>query len=103
MASADVDWAGAADAQENALKQLDGLRVGGNADLRKPIDIPEEGITVAERSLLQKVIRKSLVENKNDLEIQRKDPNCPLYSVKSFEALNLQPNLLKVTKFFHVI
>ena len=30
MASADVDWAGAADAQENALKQLDGLRVGGN-------------------------------------------------------------------------
>ena len=41
------------------------------------------------------VIRKSLVENKNDLEIQRKDPNCPLYSVKSFEELNLQPNLLK--------
>merc|ERR1712038_942864 len=52
-------------------------------------------ITAAERSLLQKVIRKSLVENKNDLEIQRKDPNCPLYSVKSFEELNLQPNLLK--------
>ena len=41
------------------------------------------------------MIRKSLVENKNDLEIQRKDPNCPLYSVKSFEELNLQPNLLK--------
>ena len=35
------------------------------------------------------------MENKNDLEIQRKDPNCPLYSVKSFEELNLQPNLLK--------
>ena len=69
-------------------------------------------ISVAEKSLLQKVsyewrhsatgwqiviqvIRKSLVENKNDLEIQRKDPNCPLYSVKSFEELNLQPNLLK--------
>ena len=103
MARADVDWAGAADAQENALKQLDGLRVGGNAGLRKPMDTPEEGITVAERSLLQKVIRKSLVENKNDLEIQRKDPNCPLYSVKSFEALNLQPNLLKVTNFFRVI
>ena len=93
MASADVDWAGAADAQEKALKQMDGLCVGGG--LRKPMVAPE-GITVAERSLLQKVIRKSLVENKNDLEIQRKDPNCPLYSVKSFEALNLQPNLLKV-------
>ena len=41
-----------------------------------------EGNTVAERSLLQKVIRKSLVDNKNDLEIKRKDPNCPLYSVE---------------------
>ena len=59
------------------------------------LSVPDENISVAERSLLQKVIRKSLVENKNDLEIQRKDPNCPLYSVKSFEALNLQPNLLK--------
>ena len=49
----------------------------------------------AERSLLQKVIRKGLVENKNDLEIQRKDPKSPLYSVKSFEALNLKPALLK--------
>ena len=96
MASADVDWAGAADAQEKALKQLDNLNVGEGVGggLRKPLDATE-GITVAERSLLQKVIRKSLVENKNDLEIQRKDPNCPLYSVKSFEALNLQPNLLK--------
>ncbi len=51
--------------------------------------------SVAERSLLQKVIRKGLIENKNDLEIQRKDPNSPLYSVKSFEALNLKPALLK--------
>lgn len=50
---------------------------------------------LAERSLLQKVIRKGLVENKNDLEIQRKDPKSPLYSVKSFEALNLKPALLK--------
>ena len=48
-----------------------------------------EKITVAEKSLLQKVIRKGLVENKNDLEIQRKDPNSPLYSVKTFSALNL--------------
>lgn len=48
-----------------------------------------EKISVAEKSLLQKVIRKGLVENKNDLEVQRKDPNSPLYSVKSFSALNL--------------
>ena len=51
--------------------------------------------SAAERSLLQKVIRKGLIENKNDTEIQRKDPNSPLYSVKSFEALNLKPALLK--------
>ena len=52
-------------------------------------------LAAAERSLLQKVIRKGLIENKNDLEIQRKDPKSPLYSVKSFEALNLRPQLLK--------
>ena len=51
--------------------------------------------SAAEKSLLQKVIRRGLVENKNDLEIQRKDPKSPLYSVKSFEALNLKTQLLK--------
>ena len=51
--------------------------------------------SAAEKSLLQKVIRRGLVENKNDLEIQRKDPKSPLYSVKSFEALNLKSQLLK--------
>ena len=57
---------------------------------------PEESAPdEAERSLLQKVIRKGLVENKNDIEVQRKDPKSPLYSVKSFEALNLKPSLLK--------
>ena len=79
--------------QEKALRQMDRLAVGGTGE--KQVDIEDPQITAAERSLLQKVIRKSLVENKNDLEIQRKDPNCPLYSVKSFEELNLQPNLLK--------
>ena len=62
------------------------IKEGGNA---------EDLLASAERSLLQKVIRKGLVENKNDLEIQRKDPKSPLYSVKSFEALNLKPQLLK--------
>ena len=85
---------------------MDGLSVNNGGR-----DTALDNISVAEKSLLQKVqkdilskmslkvhlqvIRKSLVENKNDLEIQRKDPNCPLYSVKSFEELNLQPNLLK--------
>lgn len=45
--------------------------------------------SAAETSLLMKIIRKGLVESKQDLEIQRKDPNSPLYSVKTFEALHL--------------
>ncbi len=43
----------------------------------------------AEASLLMKIIRKGLVESKLDLDIQRKDPTSPLYSVKTFEALHL--------------
>ncbi|KAF7285220.1 putative ATP-dependent RNA helicase Dbp80 [Rhynchophorus ferrugineus] len=49
----------------------------------------------AEASLFAKIIRKGLVDNKHDIDIQRNDPNSPLYSVKTFEALNLKPNLLK--------
>ena len=43
----------------------------------------------AEASLLTKILRTKLVENTHDVEVQRKDPNSPLYSVKSFEELHL--------------
>lgn len=49
----------------------------------------EDSIPIQEKSLLQKIVRTKLVTNKYDLEIKRKDPNSPLYSVKSFEALRL--------------
>lgn len=49
----------------------------------------EQQFTPAEKSYLQKIIRKGLVESTKDLEIQRKDPTSPLYSVKTFEALHL--------------
>lgn len=49
----------------------------------------EDSIPIQEKSLLQKIVRTKLVNNKYDLEIKRKDPNSPLYSVKSFEALRL--------------
>lgn len=52
-------------------------------------DTSEEQISPAEKSLLQKIIRKGLVETTKDIEIQRKDPNSPLYSVKTFDALHL--------------
>jgi len=58
-------------------------------------DEEDTPLNPAERSLLQKVIRKGLVEVKNDLEVQRRDPKSPLHSVKTFEALNLKPSLLK--------
>ena len=49
----------------------------------------EDAYSAAEASMLQKVIRTGLITNKNDIEVQRADPTSPLYSVKSFEALNL--------------
>jgi ATP-dependent RNA helicase DDX19/DBP5 len=52
-------------------------------------------ISPAERSLLEKIIRRSLLEHKNDIEVQRKDPTSPLFSVKSFNELHLHPKLLQ--------
>ncbi|XP_076451549.1 ATP-dependent RNA helicase DDX19A-like [Babylonia areolata] len=46
-------------------------------------------------SLLQKLLHSKLINAKADIEVLRKDPNSPLYSVKSFEALNLKAPLLK--------
>ena len=43
----------------------------------------------AESSLLIKVLRNKLVQNKNEVEVQRNDPSSPLHSVKSFEELPL--------------
>ena len=54
MASVEVDWAGAADAQEKALRQMDRLAVGGSEKL---VELQDENVTAAERSLLQKVRR----------------------------------------------
>ncbi|KAL1459165.1 hypothetical protein WDU94_011172 [Cyamophila willieti] len=58
-------------------------------------DEEDKPLSVAEKSLLQKIVRKGLIESKQELEIQRKDPHSPLYSVKTFEALHLKPELLK--------
>ena len=60
---------------------------GASADLGEQVEESEK--ISAEKSLLQKVIRKGLVDSHHDLEVQRKDPTSPLYSVKSFAALNL--------------
>ncbi|KAJ6637493.1 DEAD-box helicase Dbp80 [Pseudolycoriella hygida] len=54
-------------------------------------DIPD----AADSSLIAKIFRKGLTNDKCSLEVQRKDPNNPLYSVKTFEALKLHPDLLR--------
>ena len=43
----------------------------------------------ADQSLLHKMIRRSLVRNRNEVEVLQRDPNSPLFSVKSFEDLRL--------------
>jgi len=43
----------------------------------------------AESSLLLKVSRSKLVQNKNEVEVQRDDPGSPLHSAKSFDELPL--------------
>ncbi|XP_026204474.1 DEAD/H (Asp-Glu-Ala-Asp/His) box polypeptide 19 (DBP5 homolog, yeast) [Anabas testudineus] len=49
----------------------------------------------AAQSLLNKLIRNNLVNTTNQVEVLQKDPNSPLYSVKSFEELRLKPQLLQ--------
>ena len=56
-------------------------------------DVPEDAGDVetskADASLLTKVLRTKLVDNRNEVEVQQSDPTSPLYSAKSFEELRL--------------
>jgi len=57
---------------------------------------PEKAPDAAAMSLLNKKVQTELYELKNDtIEVQRKDPNSPLYSVRSFEEMHLKPEILK--------
>ncbi|XP_063799857.1 ATP-dependent RNA helicase DDX25-like isoform X2 [Pseudophryne corroboree] len=49
----------------------------------------------AERSLLNKLIRKSVVESSYNVEVQHNDPSSALFSVKTFEELRLKPELIQ--------
>lgn len=90
MPAADVDWAGAASAQEQATKRMTGLQLNNCAE-----DEEDSPLRLEEISLMNKAINKGLIESKAMVEIERENPNSPLYSVKSFEELNIQPQLLK--------
>lgn len=51
-------------------------------------------VDLAANSLLNKLIRQSLVESSHRVEVLQKDPSSPLYSVKTFEELRLWVFLL---------
>ncbi|XP_064385285.1 ATP-dependent RNA helicase DDX19A-like [Halichondria panicea] len=68
---------------------------GSTAEAAASPDTGDTQTSVAEASLLTKVLRTRIVDNVHDVEVQQKDPNSPLYSVKSFEELRLRPELLK--------
>lgn len=46
-------------------------------------------VDLAANSLLNKLIRQSLIESSHRVEVLQKDPSSPLYSVKTFEELRL--------------
>ncbi|XP_053687392.1 DEAD-box helicase Dbp80 [Sabethes cyaneus] len=84
----------AADAVEKATTSDAKPEPSENGETASSTD-EAETFNPADASLLMKIIRKGLVESKLDLEVQRKDPSSPLYSVKTFEALHLKPELLQ--------
>uniref|UniRef100_A0A2K5I1A0 RNA helicase n=1 Tax=Colobus angolensis palliatus TaxID=336983 RepID=A0A2K5I1A0_COLAP len=100
-------WALAVDEQEAAAESLSNLHlkeekikpdangavVKTNTNAEKTDE--EEKEDRAAQSLLNKLIRSNLVDNTNQVEVLQRDPNSPLYSVKSFEELRLKPQLLQ--------
>jgi ATP-dependent RNA helicase DDX19/DBP5 len=85
-----IDWAKFADEQEKVLRQkISQINIQSNEANGKDFEDAPEQFSVAEATLLRKVLRKGLMDSKNDIKVQRENPNSPLYLVKTFEALNL--------------
>uniref|UniRef100_A0A3B3S4B3 RNA helicase n=1 Tax=Paramormyrops kingsleyae TaxID=1676925 RepID=A0A3B3S4B3_9TELE len=101
-------WALAVDEQEAAAESLSSLQIRENEDRSRAEangttktdddgDKPDEDDKEdrAAQSLLNKLIRSNLVNTTNQVEVLQRDPNSPLYSVKSFEELRLKSQLLQ--------
>ncbi|CAH2318355.1 ATP-dependent RNA helicase DDX19B [Pelobates cultripes] len=67
-------------------------KTNGDSDEKTEDDDKEDK---AAQSLLNKLIRNNLVNTTHQVEVLQRDPNSPLYSVKSFEELRLKPQLLQ--------
>lgn len=44
---------------------------------------------------MRKALRSKLIHTTNQVDVFQNDPNNPLYSVKSFEALNIPEELIR--------
>ncbi|XP_061449050.1 ATP-dependent RNA helicase DDX25 [Rhineura floridana] len=66
-----------------------------NVNMVKLEDDDDDRVTSAETSLLNKLIRKSLVESYHHVEVLQRDPSSPLFSVRTFEELHLKHELLQ--------
>ncbi|XP_025225233.1 ATP-dependent RNA helicase DDX19B isoform X10 [Macaca mulatta] len=78
--------------EEKIKPDANGAVVKTNTNAEKTDE--EEKEDRAAQSLLNKLIRSNLVDNTNQVEVLQRDPNSPLYSVKSFEELRLPQNLI---------
>lgn len=54
-----------------------------------PRILSDKPISLADASLMTKVVRSHLTNVKSEVQILQKDPNSPLYSAKTFQELNL--------------
>jgi len=104
------DWSSLVDAYETDLEKAETkvaeLAVTNNTTAPAVVTAAEEApaaaapaeddkeLTAAEASYMTKVLRENIINVKADVEVQQKDPNSPLYSVKTFEELHLQKKLL---------
>ncbi|KAM9061818.1 ATP-dependent RNA helicase DDX19B isoform X2 [Sarcophilus harrisii] len=79
--------------EDRVKPDTNGTIVKSNENVEKTDE--EEKEDRAAQSLLNKLIRSNLVDNTNQVEVLQRDPNSPLYSVKSFEELRLKPQLLQ--------
>lgn len=103
----DDDWAAAVEKHiatlrvENNTKQPEipamQNQPASNGDANSSDQITDRGKDLAEESLISKILASKLLEVSKSakLDVQQKDPNSPLYSAKTFEELNLSPEILK--------
>ncbi|VDO07427.1 unnamed protein product [Rodentolepis nana] len=84
------------DGKKNAPIHSENARTSFDPSTSDTVDDTDNGINRAEKSYINKLLNTKLVETQAcDIEMLREDPSNPLHSVKTFQDLNLDPQLLK--------